>query len=196
MLKFIIANPGEHSREELLAIAQMLQSLAGLPAHVAAEVPATPPKPVMLAPPAPPPAPAPEPVAAQPALECGDAAPVALDRDGLPWDARIHASSKTINQTDGLWRAKRGADPETTAEVRAQLGALMAIPAPPAPPQAGGPGTFAELMPLVTAAGLAGSLSAEDFADAWKSAGVSSPLELAARPDLVPGVYAALGGKL
>lgn len=55
-----------------------------------------------------------------------------LDKNGLPWDERIHASShsKTV---DGSWRMKRGVDDALVAEVEGGLKALMSIPAPPAP---------------------------------------------------------------
>lgn len=57
-----------------------------------------------------------------------------LDSDGLPWDARIHASSKERN-ADDTWRARRkpaDMDPGQWAEfqgqVRTELRALMAVP--------------------------------------------------------------------
>jgi hypothetical protein len=96
-------------------------------------------------------------------------APVAAgetDKDGLPWDARIHASSKAKN-ADGRWRGKRGVDDavvtQVTAELRAVMGAVpaaeawpfqvpgaeagnapaAAIPVPPAPPAVSGVTTVA-----------------------------------------------------
>lgn len=53
-----------------------------------------------------------------------------LDKNGLPWDERIHASShaKTV---DGSWRMKRGVDDALVTEVEGGLKALMSIPAPP-----------------------------------------------------------------
>jgi hypothetical protein len=56
-----------------------------------------------------------------------------LDRNGLPWDERIHASSRA-KTADGSWRAKRNVDPALVTKVEAELKALMALPAaPPAP---------------------------------------------------------------
>jgi hypothetical protein len=56
-----------------------------------------------------------------------------LDRNGLPWDERIHASSRA-KTADGSWRAKRNVDPALVAKVEGELKALMALPAaPPAP---------------------------------------------------------------
>lgn len=64
------------------------------------------------------------------AKEAGAIDAVALDKKGLPWDVRIHASSKTIN-ADGTWRQKRGVAPELVTTVEAQLRAVMAVPVPP-----------------------------------------------------------------
>lgn len=64
-----------------------------------------------------------------------------LDKNGLPWDARIHASTKGKNQ-DGSWKALRGVDksivPGIEAELRARVGTPAPVPAaeqtPPPPP--------------------------------------------------------------
>lgn len=60
-----------------------------------------------------------------------------LDKNGLPWDERIHSSSKNMN-ADGTWRYLRGGDVDLRATVEAELRAKMANaetpPAPPAPP--------------------------------------------------------------
>lgn len=53
---------------------------------------------------------------------------VALDRAGIPWDSRIHSASKSINQTDGLWRQKRGVSPELVATVVGQLKQAQSVP--------------------------------------------------------------------
>lgn len=47
-----------------------------------------------------------------------------LDADGLPWDERIHASTKTKKQ-DGKWKAKRGVNAETVKQVEAELRSIM-----------------------------------------------------------------------
>ena len=66
----------------------------------------------------------------------------APDRDasGLPWDARIHASTKT-RKADGTWTAKRNVDEAlrvaVEAELRGQVAAIAQAGAvPPAPPAA------------------------------------------------------------
>lgn len=76
---------------------------------------------------------------------------VTVDSAGLPWDERIHASSKAII-ADGTWRRKRGVDDALVVEVEGELRALMAItseqsvshapevpaaPKPPVPPVPG-----------------------------------------------------------
>lgn len=52
-----------------------------------------------------------------------------LDKNGLPWDERIHASSKA-KVADGTWRQKRGVDTGLVATVEAELKALMGLPSP------------------------------------------------------------------
>lgn len=63
------------------------------------------------------------------AEECEQKSEVALkvaeetpefDKRGMPWDERIHASSKSIN-ADGTWRNKRGIDKETLEAVEKEL---------------------------------------------------------------------------
>jgi hypothetical protein len=55
-----------------------------------------------------------------PADEDTEASDSAVDSEGLPWDARIHASSKAFNK-DGTWRTRRGLDDKTLTQVRAEL---------------------------------------------------------------------------
>ena len=65
--------------------------------------------------------------------------PVATNSDvhGLPWDERIHASSRA-KTADGSWRQKRGVDTTLVTAVEAELKTLMGLPAPvttvPLPP--------------------------------------------------------------
>ena len=61
-----------------------------------------------------------------------------LDKRGLPWDARIHAGTKSIN-ADGTWRNLKGVDKGLLAAVEAELTALMAMPAAGVPPNADDP---------------------------------------------------------
>lgn len=71
-------------------------------------------------------------------IETVDTPYVNLDKDGLPWDARIHAASKALN-ADETWRVRRKPkDMEDDAwaqeieSVRAELKQLMAIEGPTA----------------------------------------------------------------
>ena len=147
-----------------------------------------------------------------------DAVPgVQVDKRGLPWDARIHASSKAINQTDGLWRAKRGIDPAIVPGVEEELRALMAIPVaeadddlpPPIPDEdddtpppipddepTGVPTNLGELMLLATAAVAAKRMQMAELTAAAKELGVAGLPLLGARPDLVAKVYEMLKDKL
>lgn len=67
---------------------------------------------------------------------------IELDKRGLPWDARIHAETKSQIKA-GTWKNKRGVDDATIAAVEAELRAVLAVaspnpplvaPVPPAPP--------------------------------------------------------------
>lgn len=58
---------------------------------------------------------------------------VVVDASGLPWDARIHASTKSTTK-DGKWTKKRGVADELVAHVEAELKSVLAAPVPPAPP--------------------------------------------------------------
>lgn len=78
-----------------------------------------------LPPPPPPPAPAPENASGAATSTNG----VQLDKDGLPWDTRIHASTQVIN-ADGRWKKRRGVDAAVIVDVERQLHAAMAIPSP------------------------------------------------------------------
>jgi len=70
-----------------------------------------------------------------PSSEIGSSVPSdpPLDKNGLPWDERIHASTRTRN-ADGSWRYKRGVADTWVVEVEKELRALMAIPVPAAIP--------------------------------------------------------------
>lgn len=124
-------------------------------------------------------APAPAPAAAAPASpSTAPTAPTApngspppgvtLDKEGLPWDARIHATVEGGGgkiTKDGLWRAKRGVPAETKAAVAAELKAALAAggaapspapapaaaPPPPAAPAAAPPPPSAPASPAPSA---------------------------------------------
>lgn len=140
----------------------------------------------------------------------------------IPWDARIHGKAKKTN-ADGTWRLIQGVNRETTVPtVEAELvAALAAAPKPaviatasttqqskpatsvastavhagdtPPPPDSTVPTTFAELLPLVTAAKAAGTLTDEQITAACKTLGLAQFGLIATRPDLIPQAAQLLG---
>lgn len=163
-------------------------------------------------PPAPPSAPN---VAAAPA------GAVELDKDGLPWNATIHAKgekgARPMN-ADGRWRKKRGVEDATVAAVEAELRALMAIPSPapvaapaaqvgnvpPAPPitaptapatiptAPAGAISFVQLVQKTGQLNAAGKLTQDEIVTACQSVGAANLSLIAARPDLVAQVAATI----
>ncbi len=109
---------------------------------------------------------------------------VELDKNGLPWDERIHAGTKTKLKS-GEWKAKKSVDPALVASVESELRArvaaspapVAAVPAVPAAPAvdpaavfgAAAPGvppvpvipTAPPVAPLAPAATVAPSVSAD-----------------------------------
>lgn len=180
------------------------------PAAVFAPVP-VPPAPTVPAPPAP----APVVAATGPQLVIPPTIEMEtpkIDKSGLPWDERIHASTKGFTG-DGLWRRKRGVSDSEYDGVTAQLRQLMNLPAPSAPiaePSAAVvaamriPAATAEAAPtvdnrkayidLVGQCGkfiAAGKLTKEDVNNACATAtgGVAATLPmLGNRPEFVPAV--------
>ena len=62
---------------------------------------------------------------------------VELDKNGIPWDERIHAGTKRKN-ADGTWSLKKGVDKELAAQIIAEYQsaapATTTVPAAPAAP--------------------------------------------------------------
>ena len=141
------------------------------------------------------------------------------DSEGLPWDARIHASSKAL-VADGSWRKKRGVDDALVAQVTAELRAASqvglpaapAVPVPPAPsatipvpppptvppaptdaPAAPQTITFAQVLPRISAAVTAGTLDMPTVLAACQKAGIPALPALAGMQHLIPQVMADLG---
>lgn len=145
---------------------------------------------------------------------------VELDNRGLPWDGRIHASTRAKLQ-DGSWRQKRGTDAAYVTQVENELRAAQGAPAAPVPPAptvpvaavpappptgapaapaapVGGaigasPSSFAALLTAASAAIAAGTLTQAGVLEACQAVGVPTLPALAARPDLVPSVATMLG---
>lgn len=234
MLEIKITDPANLSREEANAVILLLSTLAdGATLPQAQPATAAPSTAVAEALPTAPEAhevfsPAPTnvvPLRSTTAIAPPPAAPSPagnLDSRGLPWDGRIHASTRALLQ-DGSWRQKRGTDPAYVAQVEAELRGAVAAPAapvaavPPPPPTVaaaaapaapessapavppapdGGPAeplTFAGLLQRVTAAVAGGKITQAQVVEACGTLGVPSLPVLATRPDLVPSVATLLG---
>lgn len=63
---------------------------------------------------------------------------VELDSEGIPWDGRIHSSSKKKLVENGRWKLIRGVDKDLVEEIKAQLLEGLAAPAPVAPAETQG----------------------------------------------------------
>lgn len=74
---------------------------------------------------------------------------VELDAKGLPWDNRIHSSSRAKN-ADNTWRAKRGVAADVIAATEVQLRQLAALPAAPGLVLDGTTGQFIPNVPSPT----------------------------------------------
>lgn len=141
----------------------------------------------------PPPPPAPAPVAVSGAAPTTSA--VQTDSTGLPWDGRIHASTKTMTAKN-VWTRRRGVDDSVVAQVEAQLRAAMAVQAPaaaavPPPPGESAP-TFPTLMAFITERIGDGRLTQAMVTAAVNKVGLESLNLVMARVDLIPGVLAEL----
>lgn len=127
MIRITVTNPAEHKPQELRTLALYLQSAAE--DIEAGRVSAEPALPNPLAFADAPGASDPEPETAGASAELPT-----FDANGLPWDERIHASSKALN-ADGTWRYKRGGDLAERATVEAELrGAAEPVDDIPPPP--------------------------------------------------------------
>jgi hypothetical protein len=102
-----------------------------------------------------------------------------LDKNGLPWDERIHAGSRTKNQ-DGSWRYKRGVESRVVEPVEAELKALMGLPAPVISPA------------LITANGVFGKMPAPALTQQGSpyTGPIMPPVAVAPPPPAVPAAAA------
>ena len=64
---------------------------------------------------------------------------VLLDSEGLPWDKRIHASTRTKRVGDDTWKLMKGVDKALVEQVKAELRATMAANGPLTPAQPAAP---------------------------------------------------------
>ena len=135
---------------------------------------------------------------------------VELDTQGMPWDVRIHARTKT-KMKDGSWKKLRGVGPDVVKRVEGELKAVQNIPAPPpsvavpvppvtatavipaAPAVAAVPG-FTDLMALVTKSITEGTLKRDQVVEVLKPFGIPSLPLVSTRLDLIPAIMLALEG--
>lgn len=136
-----------------------------------------------------------------------------LDASGIPWDGRIHASSKAKN-ADGTWRLKRGVDKTQVDSVTAELKRVMAAPGPqlvpappvtaapaattaPPPPSAADPDLRAQYVQLIgraAAAQGAGKITVAQVNSCLAAVGVESMQGLSNRLDLVTAAASLIDG--
>lgn len=166
------------------------------------------------------------PVPPLPAVPTPPPAGVEVDKSGLPWDERIHASTRT-KTANGQWKKKRGVEDFTVAHVETELRQVMgipgaatptipqppavaatvpvppvpgAVPTPPPPPalvaSAQAPTAFAAFMQKYSPMIAAGRMTPADLQTAVEQAGLPNLGMLAARPDLIPAVSDILDARL
>lgn len=197
-------------------------AVAPPPPIVPAAPPAISPPPPAFPTPVPPPAPV-APVPSAPVPPAPLASGVALDVEGLPWDARIHAASKS-KIANGTWKLKKGMSEQKpfVDGVKAELRNTMAIPAgapvppvaamlppvlpplahaaPPAPPAApaaaADPVDFASFMQWVAGLIHQGRWTHDHTTATLQQIGLPGAVALASRPDLIPQVVASIKAQL
>lgn len=162
------------------------------------------------------------PLTADDQVEETTAGGVELDSRGLPWDARIHAGTKT-KIADGSWKMKRGVDADVVEQVDAELTNLMEIPvthhvsttsvsaepvviAPPSgvviPPPVAKPVevadadadamTFAEFLKACSAKMTAGETNMQRILAVANAKGIASLQLVNSRLDLIPELWAEI----
>ena len=129
------------------------------------------------------------------------AADTGCDSEGIPWDARIHATTRTKRQNDMTWKLKRGVSEELVTQVKGELRGGAVAPdvadiADSEPPTMPGQSEYQMLMQEVTRRYQAGNLSMQNVEVACTNAGLAFPKDLANRPELVAQVAAELGVEL
>ncbi len=147
---------------------------------------------------------------------------VELDNAGLPWDNRIHSSSK-VRLANGLWKKKKALnDAAFIGRIETELRNLMAQPVPagmtlvappaptpvappapvpvplpppaPTPPAMPGaaPRTYEELVPALTGRLRDAPALTAKLGPTLQALGVPQIPGLAQRPDLIPAFWAML----
>lgn len=135
---------------------------------------------------------------------------VTLDKDGIPWDPRIHANAAEKMGKDGYWKKRRGMNDEAkTKAIIAELqqsmaagggaapvtpvtllpagplvGTITALPVPP-----GGVMTFEALMPLIGQATTKGIATVADLTAIVQMQGLPNLPSISTRRDLIPKIW-------
>jgi len=151
-----------------------------------------------------------------PPSETPEQSTVETDADGLPWDHRIHASTKTKTK-DGRWKRKRGVDPDTVTDVEADLRALMGAEVPeqaatpdaaldnlesimqgntPPPPASNdaepAPEDFPSFLKAITALISEGKTDTDRINGVLGTFGIASLPLVASRTDMIPHLWEAI----
>lgn len=134
-----------------------------------------------------------------------------VDKAGMPWDARIHASTKTQTQK-GLWKKKKGVAADLVTQVETELLGKSAstgttepvastIPSPPPIASTQGANTqqlpdFNQTMMLITGALSNGDLEMDEVTEiVAKFGGGDQGLQsLVNAPHAIPMVYTEING--
>lgn len=222
----VFGNPGQSGQTVSAPLAPAFSTAVAAPPAIApAALPVTGTPPIAPPPIAPPPAaivpPAPAIAIASPPAPTGE-----VDSAGLPWDARIHAASKS-KIGDGTWRMKKGVDEATklavVAELRGQAAVLPTI-TPPVGPVATVPGSVfpppiiatqaASVTPIaavpimpglspttqliidISKATNLGKVSNAEVTAIANQLGLAALGEVQARPDLVDAFRTLLAGRI
>lgn len=122
---------------------------------------------------------------------------VDLDKNGIPWDERIHSSSRA-KIADGSWKLKRGVDDNVVSTVKAELEGFKPLPPTkgediiivpiPAPAAPDGKAAFVALVTKASRAISEKKITPEQMAAICATVGIPNVMALSAKLDLVPAV--------
>jgi hypothetical protein len=126
-----------------------------------------------------------------------------VDSSGMPWDPRIHSSSRQKLAKGGGWKLRRGVDPAIVAAVEAELRGTVAAPTSPHTPAApavqvaparapvnttpavnNGTLTFPSLVSKIGSSISTGNLKKESVTNILGKYGLKTSIDLVNREDL------------
>lgn len=122
--------------------------------------------------------------------------PPELDARGIPWDERIHASTKGINK-DGTWRYKRGVQESLINKIEAEHQhptptTLIPETLRNGPQAAAEPVTYEQVVAKMTEALESGAMQPGDMSAFYDRVGVSNAMELVGNQPALDAAWAAL----